>query len=171
MRSPRLGFRQWLASDLELAADLWGDGEVTALIGGPFGPAEVRARFDAERASLARDGVQYWPIFSLQDGEHVGCCGLRARAPEPLTLELGFHILHRHWRRGFATEAARRVIRYAFEDIGAAALFAGHNPENHDSGRILGKLGFRHTHDELYEPTGLMHPSYLLRRDDSPSAP
>jgi hypothetical protein len=29
---------------------------------------------------------------------------------------------------------------------------------------LLGKLGFRYTHDELYAPTGLLHPSYRLDR-------
>jgi RimJ/RimL family protein N-acetyltransferase len=56
------------------------------------------------------------------------------------------------------------VISYAFETIGAKALFAGHHPENAASRRVLAKLGFRHTHDELYAPTGLLHPSYLLER-------
>jgi hypothetical protein len=42
------------------------------------------------------------------------------------------------------------------------ALFAGHNPANQASRELLARLGFRYTHDELYPPTGLMHPSYRL---------
>jgi len=60
-------------------------------------------------------------------------------------------------------EAARGVIRHAFGALGCRALFAGHHPQNTESMRLLEKLGFRHTHDELYPPTGLMHPSYLLQ--------
>ena len=81
--------------------------------------------------------------------------------------ELGFHVRSPLWRRGYATEAARAVIAFAFGDFGANALFAGHHPENATSRRLLERLGFRHTHDELYPPTGLPHPSYLRERDQS----
>jgi RimJ/RimL family protein N-acetyltransferase len=67
-----------------------------------------------------------------------------------------------HWRLGYADEAARTVTHYAFRDLGAAALFAGHHPDNAGSQRLLAKLGFRYTHHELYPPTGREHPSYLL---------
>ncbi len=80
--------------------------------------------------------------------------------------EIGAHIRAKHWRRGFAQEASRAVIGHAVGRLGAAALFAGHNPANESSRLLLGKLGFRHTHDELYPPTGLEHPCYLLRREE-----
>ena len=66
------------------------------------------------------------------------------------------------WGRGLATEGARAVMAHAFDELQTTALFAGHNPANDVSRRLLGKLGFRLTHEELYEPTGLQHPSYLL---------
>jgi RimJ/RimL family protein N-acetyltransferase len=55
---------------------------------------------------------------------------------------------------------------YAFNNLQATALFAGHNPENIASKAILARLGFKYTHDEYYEPTGLNHPSYLLTADE-----
>ena len=64
---------------------------------------------------------------------------------------------------GLPPTAARAAIRHAFDVLGAEALFAGHNPRNESSRRLLEKLGFEHTHDEHYAPTGLQHPSYLLR--------
>ena len=54
---------------------------------------------------------------------------------------------------------------YAFGQLRARGLFAGHHPENAASGAMLRKLGFRYSHDELYAPTGVHHPSYLLTRD------
>lgn len=160
--SERLGFRRWRPDDLELAAALWGDPEVTRYIGGPASRAAAAARLAAEIASQAEAGIQYWPIFQLEDGAHVGCCGLRPWRPE--VPELGVHILPAFWRRGLALEAARAVIAHAFGALGVRALFAGHNPDNQASRALLGKLGFVYSHDELYPPTGRMHPSYLLRR-------
>src|SRR5687768_6525043 len=136
--------------------------EVTRLIGGPFSREQVRQRLGREIAAQAEHGIQYWPMFALATGEHIGCCGLRPR--EPGMHELGFHIRKAHWGRGYASEAARTVIRYAFDSLGVQALFAGHNPANAASRALLGRLGFEYTHDEHYPATGLMHPSYLLRR-------
>lgn len=167
LTTARLGFAHWQPDDLPLALALWGDPGVTRLIGGPLSADAAEARLASEIASLRAHGVQYWPIFLLADGEHAGCAGLRPYRPEDRIYELGFHLRTVYWGQGLATEAAQAVVTFAFETIGAAALFAGHHPDNAPSRRVLEKLGFRFTHDELYAPTGLHHPSYLLTRTGS----
>lgn len=162
LETPRIVFRRWGETDLEHALGLWGDPRVTERIGGPFTEDEVRERLAREIECEREHGVQYWPIFLRAGGEHLGCCGLRPYQLEEGIYELGFHLRAEHWGQGFASESARAAIGYAFEVIGASALFAGHHPENVASRRLLEKLGFRYTHDEFYPPTGLRHPSYLL---------
>ncbi len=162
LTTARLGFRPWSHADIELAMALWGDSEVTKLIGGPFSKERVEARLVCEVSTQASHGVQYWPIFLLASGEHVGCCGLRPYKPEQNIFEIGFHIRRPHWGQGYAFEAASAVINHAFGTLGVAGLFAGHNPANEPSHRLLEKLGFRYTHHEFYPPTGLNHPSYML---------
>ncbi|HEV2387806.1 MAG TPA: GNAT family N-acetyltransferase [Candidatus Acidoferrales bacterium] len=162
LKTSRLGFRRWSPEDLPLAWALWGDPEVTRLIGGPFSEAEVERRLDREIAAIEASGVQYWPIFLLGGDLHVGCCGLRPYRPEGRIYELGFHIRRGFWGQGLAEEAARAVILFAFETLGAKGLFAGHHPANAPSRHLLEKLGFRFTHEEFYPPTGLQHPSYSL---------
>jgi len=166
LRSTRLGFRWWLTSDLPLALALWGDPAVTRYLSAhAYTPRDVELRLEREIASQRSHGLQYWPIFALDTGEHVGCCGLRTRAAQPGIPELGVHVVSRHWRKGYAFEAASCVIDYAFSVRRDRALFAGHNPANAASRALLARLGFVHTHDELYPPTGLEHPSYLLIRE------
>lgn len=164
LTSARLGFRCWGGDDLPLAMELWGDPEVTRKIGGPFTPEMVRLRLEKEIAQMQEHRLQYWPIFLLDTDQHVGCAGLRPYREERRIYELGVHLRRAFWRQGLASEAARAVITYAFDVIQAEALFAGHHPENESSRQLLTGLGFAYTHDELYPPTGLMHPSYLLRR-------
>lgn len=161
----RLAFRTWRDDDLPLARAVFGDTRVTALVGGPFDDAQVEARLAAEIATQRDHGYQYWPVF-LHDATHVGCCGLKPRAPAQRIYELGFYLRVEHWGRGYAVEAGRGVIAFAFDVLGAASLFAGHHPDNDGSRRTLDKLGFRFTHHELYPPTGLMHPGYALERVD-----
>jgi RimJ/RimL family protein N-acetyltransferase len=162
METARLLFRPWSEGDLDLALGLWGDAEVTRLIGGPFSREQVRERLERERASLDGYGVQYWPVFLRDGGGHVGCCGLRPYRVEEGVYEIGFHIRSAHWGHGYASEAARTVIAHAFGTLRAVSLFAGHHPANEGSRRLLEKLGFRYTHHEFYPPTKLEHPSYLL---------
>ncbi len=157
--------------DLPLAHALWGDPRVTRFIGGPFSPAQVEERLRQEIASMGAHSVQYWPLFLLAGDEHVGCCGLRPHRPHDRVYELGFHLRPAHWGRGLAVEAGRAIVTFAFQTVGATGLFAGHHPANAASRRVLEKLGFRFTHAELYAPTGLRHPSYLLTRAEDPLRP
>jgi RimJ/RimL family protein N-acetyltransferase len=166
LRTQRLGFRQWSAIDLELAIALWGDADVTRLIGGPFSPPQVQERLAREMAYQNQYHVQYWPIFLLATGAHAGCCGVRPYRLEQKVYEIGFHLHKAYWGQGLAMEAARGVMDYAFNQLGIEGLFAGHNPANQASWRVLQKLGFTYTHDEFYPPTGLNHPSYLLTKSD-----
>ncbi len=164
LTSVHLGFRCWNGGDLRLATSLWGDPEVTALIGGPFTPEMVRARLANEIVQMQQYGLQYWPVFLLDGNEHIGCAGLRPYRVEDRVYELGVHLRPTFWSRGLAKEAARTVIDYGFDTLGAEALFAGHHPSNETSRQLLLKLGFVRTHEELYPPTGLVHPSYILRK-------
>jgi [ribosomal protein S5]-alanine N-acetyltransferase len=164
MSTERLGFRVWREDDFELALGLWGDPEVTKLIDarGRLSEEQVRERLSKEIANEKEYGVQYWPVFLLKNDDHVGCCGLRPHDLPEQIYALGFHLRPTHWRQGYALEAARAVIAYAFGALGAKALFAGHNPKNEPSRNVLTRLGFRHTHDAFYAPMGQYHPSYLL---------
>jgi RimJ/RimL family protein N-acetyltransferase len=167
LRSERLGFRCWREQDLSLAMGLWGDPEVMKFIDlrGQLSEDQVQQILEKQIATEREHGIQYWPMFLLNRGEHVGCCGLRPYDAKGHTYELGVHIRSKWWRQGLAEEAASAVIEYGFEKLGAAALFAGHNPKNYSSRGLLEKLGFQFTHNEYYAPTGLEHPSYILRRD------
>lgn len=158
----RLEFRCWSAGDLPLALSLWGDPQVTDLIGGPFADDAVAQRLSSEIVHESQHRAQYWPIFLREDGQFAGCAGLRPYDVSRRIYELGVHLRPEFWGRGLAVEAGRAVVEYGFGELNASALFAGHNPRNEMSRKFLLKLGFVYTHDELYPPTGLKHPSYLL---------
>lgn len=164
MESERLGFSVWRPEDLGLAEALWGDPEVTRYItaSGRMEQTDIEARLQGEIGNYAALGIQYFPVFLKGTDEFAGCCGLRPYDAERGIDEFGVHLLPRFWGRGLAGEACRRVARYAFDTLRRTALFAGHNPNNAASAKMLKKAGFRYSHDAYYAPTGLMHPSYFL---------
>ena len=63
--------------------------------------------------------------------------------------------------KGFATEAAFGALEYAWEKLRLSQVYAGHHPHNRASEKILKKLGFEFIGNVFYEPTGLMHQSYV----------
>jgi ribosomal-protein-alanine N-acetyltransferase len=162
MTSSRLGFRCWSSEDLPLARRLWGDIEVTRFFGGPFSEEEIARRLEREIAGMNKHQFQYWPMHMLSDDDHVGCCGMRPFRPHEQIHELGFHLRPEYWGRGLAIEAARAVILFAFNTIGAKGISAGHHPDNRNSQKVLEKLGFRYTHDEFFAALGTDIPYYLL---------
>ena len=166
LRSSRLGFGIWRADDLQLALGLWGDADVTRLLGGPFTADQVQQRLARELTHYKQHGIQYWPLFLLESGEHVGCCGLRPRAQTETVRELGYQLRPAYWGKGYAREAANAAITHAFTTLGLSGLHAGHHPNNHSSQRILEGLGFHYTHHEIYPPTGQMEPCYALQRSE-----
>jgi RimJ/RimL family protein N-acetyltransferase len=160
--SERLGFRAWREEDLPLAMELWTDARVTAFFGGPYTPEMVRARLEREMGTQREFGMQYWPIFLLAGGRHAGVCGLRPWRVEDKVPELGYHLRPDFWGHGLAVEAGRAAIEFGFGRLGARAIFAGHHPENAASGKVLLKLGFRYTGDEVFPETGILEPTYRL---------
>jgi RimJ/RimL family protein N-acetyltransferase len=58
--------------------------------------------------------------------------------------ELGFWIGVPYWGRGYATEAARAVVKYAFETRKLHRIYASHFRDNLASKRVLLKLGMRY---------------------------
>lgn len=162
--TPRLEFRRWSASDLDLAASLWCNPDVMRFIGGPYTPDEVASRVERELANDARYEIQYWPLFTIENGEFAGCCGLKPHNDGVSTLEIGFQLLPDFWGAGYASEAARAVITYAFEYLHATALYAGRHPLNAASHKLLTKLGFTQIGTHYFARTAIEHPWYELRR-------
>lgn len=162
MKTERIGFSKWSEEDVNLADLLWRNPEVTKYISvsGKFDENQIVQRLNKEIENGVKYQVQYWPIFKLGSNELIGCCGLRPY--DERTYEIGFHLRPEFWGQGYAAEAANAVIDYAFNTLNAERLFAGHNPNNLASKRVLEKLGFKYIGDEFYEPTGLYHPSYEL---------
>ena len=167
LTTKRLGFRCWTARDESLAIDLWCNPQVTVLIGGPWTREVVLERLAREIELQNQYRMQYWPVFLLAYGRHAGCAGLRPYESSQAIFEMGVHLFPEFWGQGIAREASEVIIPYAFGPLGATAIVAGHHPQNAASGRLLVKLGFTYQGDRLYIPTGLMHPMYLLRKEQA----
>ena len=71
---------------------------------------------------------------------------------DPEEIELGVIVLPEHWGKGFAGEAGLAVAADCFQRVGLERVYAGVDPENEKSLRVLAKApGVRQVDEELYE--------------------
>jgi RimJ/RimL family protein N-acetyltransferase len=106
---------------------------------------------DAENfvAGIGRQGVHHvFSVLRKEDGLFIGGIGLHQ---EELGFEFGYWLGKPFWGQGFATEAARRLARFAFEELGLIEIHAGWFYDNSASGHVLAKLGGRHNGSSMRE--------------------
>ena len=85
-----------------------------------------------------------WLAITLREGGgQLGGIGLTIDEKHRHA-ELGYWLGVASWGKGYATEAAREMLRYGFEDLNLHRIFASHFKQNPASGNILKKLGMRH---------------------------
>lgn len=129
------------ASDLQALAN---DDQVSALSLNftPFSEDAART-WIAEQQSGWKDGTRCtFAIRVAETGAFIGVAALMINR-KGNKAELGYATMPSAWGKGYATEACRAVVRYAFDELGLTRLTANHLLENAASARVLAKLGFR----------------------------
>jgi RimJ/RimL family protein N-acetyltransferase len=79
-------------------------------------------------------------VTDRDSGELFGAVGLQIEPGHALG-ELGYWIGVPYWGRGYATEAARALMRYGYSRLGLHRIQARHFLRNPASGRVMEKLG------------------------------
>jgi RimJ/RimL family protein N-acetyltransferase len=134
--------RPYSEADIAELVPLIGTREVAATtlrIAHPYTEQDAREFF-----VLAQEPGRIWLATTLRsDGRQIGGIGLRVD-DQHQHAELGYWLGVQYWGQGYATEAARAILRYGFENLGLHRIYASHFKHNPASGRILVKLGMRY---------------------------
>lgn len=142
LETNRLRIRPYIETDIPELVPLIGTHEVAATtlrIAHPYTQQDARAFLE-----LAQEHDKLWLAITLRgDGRQIGGIGLRIDHDQQHA-ELGYWLGVSYWGQGYATEAAREVLRYGFEELGMHRIFAAHFKHNAASGRILKKIGMRY---------------------------
>ncbi|GAA0525621.1 RimJ/RimL family protein N-acetyltransferase [Rhizomicrobium palustre] len=111
----------------------------------PYDESDAKAFLSMVTEARARGEAYVFAIRKKEGGETIGCCGLNLKDGR---FQLGYWIAKPYWKQGFATEAAARLLHFAFDVLKADEVWAGWYHDNLASGRVLGKLGFQASHVE-----------------------
>ena len=107
-----------------------------------YGMYVVQLRESAQASTPASGEPNVQP-HAPASAQPIGLCGLvkRAYLPDP---DLGFALLPEFVGFGYASEAARAVLRHAQLALGLGKLYAIVKRGNQRSEKLLEALGFRH---------------------------
>lgn len=115
-----------------------------------------------------------WGIYQKTDNTLYGLISLDADQHRPRNgyRMLGYWIGKPYWGKGIVVEAAKEVLRYAFEDLHCTIISVYHFPFNTQSKRVIEKLGFQYEgtlHDayEYYDGTYFDEVCYYLKQEPS----
>ena len=141
----RLRLRRLRAGDEEFLMTLDSDPVVMQYIhSGPHSPTRARrhAELEVEMAHAYRHTGKW--IAELHDGTSIGWVQLfKLSSAQRDDLAIGYEFAPIYWGHGYATEANRRMLEYAFEILRWDRIVAMARPENLRSLRVLEKLGFQ----------------------------
>ena len=113
--------------------------------------------------SFERHGFGFWGVRERERQGLVGFGGFRFVEPGR-DVEILYGIDPPLWGRGYATEAARALLDWAFRETGLTRIFAGADAPNRASFRVLEKLGMRY--DGVRTTAAGETPYWAIARED-----
>ena len=156
LQTPRLRLRPFTAADAAEVRRQAGDARVAAMASAiphpyPEGAAEAwiashgplwQARREAHFALVLRAAAD-GPEDSAAPQTLVGAIALLGIDWHDAGAEIGYWVGVEHWGRGYASEAARRLVAHAHEDLGLTRIVGRCRAGNPASARVLEKAGLR----------------------------
>ncbi len=149
IETPRLIIRNWKSSDLPVFIAMNQDPEVMEFHSGSvLTPEDSRKDMASRQKEFKETGLCLWACELKTTGEFIGSVGLTGHGfgvwfgcP---AIEIGWRLARAHWNKGYATEAAKGVLDWTFENLGLQEVIATTAVNNQRSRRVMDKLGMTH---------------------------
>ncbi|MDP8944827.1 MAG: GNAT family N-acetyltransferase [Actinomycetota bacterium] len=143
LQTDRLVLREFTVEGAPVVQRLVGEWEVARTmwhIPHPYEDGWAEEWIDSCRPAFeAGERVSFAAVLR-EGGTLVGSIALHLNARDD-NGEIGYWIGRPYWGQGYATEAAREVVGYGFEELGLHRVHANHLGSNPASGKVLQKVG------------------------------
>ena len=176
----RLRLRQWIESDRELFARLCGDPRVMEFYPNLLDRTASDAMVDRLQALISDRGWGLWAVESKADKQFIGYVGLHVPKydlPCSPCVEIGWRLACEYWGKGYATEAARSVLKVGFDRLNLPEIVSFTTTINRRSRAVMERLGMNldaETFEHPIVPAGHIlceHVLYRLSREEWRSLP
>lgn len=159
LQTERLMLRSWEEGDAKSLYEYARNPDVGPIAGWPPHKSVEESR-DIIRNVLS--GAEAYAICLKSDNRAIGAIELKLNGHTDMTdrddeCELGYWIGKPFWGQGMVPEAAREMLRHAFEDMGMRKVWCGYYDGNEKSRRVQEKCGFRYQWTTKDVDVPLMH--------------
>ncbi|MDH3518126.1 MAG: GNAT family N-acetyltransferase [Acidimicrobiia bacterium] len=163
LHTERLHMRPVTLDDGEAFHLIWGDPEV--IWWGHRNSIDDTREFMRNLTAvspLGRDDIGWWLLLERATGDVIGDAVLQPVPRLPLEIEIGWHLVRSHWGRGYATEAAGRLLEYAIGRPDLDVIIADIAFTNNRSISVAERLGMTPRPDPI-ERGGIPHGVWEIR--------
>lgn len=146
LQTERLVLRPLTPDDAPVLARRAGRREIadtTISIPHPYSEQQAREWIAAHGELFTKGRGLVFGMELKREATLAGSIGLREIDSEHSQAELGFWVAVEYWGQGYATEAARAVVNFGFDQLGLNRIYAHHMVRNPASGRVLTKIGMK----------------------------
>ncbi|MEY8382479.1 GNAT family N-acetyltransferase [Christensenellaceae bacterium 44-20] len=144
LQTERLCLRKWQQEDFADLAEMLQDPQVMYAYEHGFSDADVQEWMERQWRRYREHGFGLWAVVEKQSGDIVGQAGLTIQHCEGQDiLEIGYHLKRKHWKKGYAAEAAKGCMQYAFEVLGAPAVYSVIKSDNLASQKVAERMGMK----------------------------
>ncbi|MBN8827717.1 MAG: GNAT family N-acetyltransferase [Sphingobacteriia bacterium] len=153
LETPRLILREWKEQDIEAFVKINQDPKVIKFLRGALTLEEAKAFIIGANMGILDNGFGLWAAELKETKELIGFIGLNIpefKAHFTPCVEIGWRLSSKHWRKGLATEGAKRVLEFAFKDLGIEEIVAFTARNNLASRKVMEKLGMTHDPKENF---------------------
>ncbi|MGH3379767.1 MAG: GNAT family N-acetyltransferase [Actinoallomurus sp.] len=147
LKTERLVLRRWRHNDREPFAAMNADPEVMEHFPATLTPDESDASIDRIEARFEEHGFGFWALEIAETGQFIGFTGLSVPGFEAHfipAVEIGWRLTRSSWGHGYASEAARRALTLAFDDLELAEVVSFTSRTNLRSQMVMKRIGMTH---------------------------
>uniref|UniRef100_UPI0035CA75E5 GNAT family N-acetyltransferase n=1 Tax=uncultured Sphingomonas sp. TaxID=158754 RepID=UPI0035CA75E5 len=142
IETSRLILRGWREADIAPFHAMSQDIEVMRYLGPATALDQSRAAAERMVARQAESGFCFWALERKRDASFIGFCGLLPGKP-PIAgeIEIGWRLARDAWGQGYAGEAARASLEWAWANLDVQRVQAITVPANLRSWGLMERLG------------------------------
>jgi RimJ/RimL family protein N-acetyltransferase len=166
LSSGRICLRRWRDEDREAFAAMNSDARVMEFFARRLSRVESDAMVDRIQEHFSERDFGLWAIEVPDVAPFIGFAGLAVpglRARFMPCVEVGWRLTFEHWGHGYATEAARLALGYAFGTLALSDVVSFTSATNHRSRAVMERLGMRRDPAEDFDHPALPE-THPLRR-------
>ncbi|WP_329474863.1 GNAT family N-acetyltransferase [Kribbella sp. NBC_01484] len=154
IRTDRLLLRQWTILDRGPFAAMSADPEVMGYFPQLLSREQSFAMVDGCTRSIEAEGYGLWALEVRETGRFIGFTGLAPADLDTLigpAVEISWRLVRDSWGFGYASEAARACLKFAFNSLGLPEVVSVTATVNKRSRRVMERIGMIHNSAEDFD--------------------